>query len=69
MPCFMHSPVFRDANLAKAVPQAVWGAMLNMGQNCNAGSRTYVDEAIYDDFVAKCVEFAKTIVSPSRSSL
>jgi len=36
---------------------AMWahGAIMNNhGQNCCAGSRTYVQESIYDEFVAKC---------------
>jgi len=33
--------------------------MLNMGQVCCAGSRTYVHESIYDEFVKKSVERAK----------
>ena len=28
--------------------------MANHGQNCCAGSRTYVHEKIYDEFVEKC---------------
>ena len=28
--------------------------MANHGQNCCAGSRTYVHENIYDEFVKKC---------------
>ena len=31
----------------------------NMGQVCNAGSRTYVHEDIYDEFVKRSVERAK----------
>lgn len=53
--------VFKDANIDNAVSCSVWGAILNMGQNCNAGSRTYVEAAIYDEFVAKSVAFAKNI--------
>ncbi len=34
-------------------------AFANMGQVCNAGSRTYVHEDIYDQFVQKSVELAK----------
>ena len=30
-----------------------------MGQVCNAGSRTFVQEGIYDAFVKKSVELAK----------
>ena len=54
--------VFGDADISKAVPACVWGAILNMGQNCNAGSRTYVDQAIYDEFVEKAAAFIKTVV-------
>ena len=34
--------MFADCNIENAVSCGLWGAMLNMGQNCNAGSRTYV---------------------------
>ena len=53
--------VFKDANLGNAVSCGVWGAMLNMGQNCNAGSRTYVESAVYDEYVERAVAFAKGI--------
>lgn len=33
--------------------------MNNHGQNCCAGSRTYVEESIYDEFVAKCKTMAE----------
>ena len=33
--------------------------MANMGQICCAGSRTYVQEGIYDEFVRRSVELAK----------
>ena len=32
--------------------------MTNMGQCCAAGTRTYVHENIYDEFVAKSKELA-----------
>ena len=32
--------------------------MNNHGQNCCAGSRTYVQEEIYDQFVARCRDLA-----------
>ena len=45
------------------VDVAVQGAhnaiMFNMGQVCCAGSRTYVHESIYDEFVKRSVERAK----------
>jgi len=44
------------------VDEAVEGAhkaiMFNMGQVCCAGSRTYVHESIYDEFVKRSVEKA-----------
>ena len=33
--------------------------MFNMGQVCCAGSRTYVHESIYDEFVKRSVDRAK----------
>ena len=33
--------------------------MNNHGQNCCAGSRTYVHESIYDEFVAKAKALAE----------
>ena len=35
------------------------GCMFHSGQTCAAGSRTYVQEDIYEEFVAKAVEIAK----------
>lgn len=43
----------------KAIGYAHDGVMSNMGQCCIAGSRTFVQEEIYDDFVKKSIELAK----------
>ena len=40
------------------MPQAQEACMTNMGQCCVAGTRTYVHENIYDEFVAKTKELA-----------
>ena len=48
-----------DADLDLAVRSAHFAAFLNSGQFCMAGSRTFVHESIYDEFVAKVVEKAK----------
>lgn len=40
--------------------EAQEACMTNMGQCCVAGTRTYVHENIYDEFVAKSRELAKT---------
>ena len=40
-----------------------YGAIMNNhGQNCCAGSRTYVHESIYDQFVAKAKTLAEVRV-------
>lgn len=42
-----------------AVEQAHQGVFFNAGQCCTAGSRIYVEESIYDEFVRRSVERAK----------
>ena len=42
-----------------AVEQSHFGLFFNMGQCCCAGSRIFVEESIYDEFVAKSVARAK----------
>jgi len=42
-----------------AVEQTHFGLFFNMGQCCCAGSRTYVQEEIYEEFKKKLVEKAK----------
>ncbi|XP_058812621.1 retinal dehydrogenase 2-like [Topomyia yanbarensis] len=51
--------VFDDVNLDEAVEIAHNAIFANHGQNCCAGSRTFVQEGIYDAFVAKAAEMAK----------
>ena len=51
--------VFADADLDAAAEASVSGVLLNMGQDCCAGSRTFVEESVYDVFVAKCVALAR----------
>jgi phenylacetaldehyde dehydrogenase len=40
--------IFADANLEKAIPGAALGTFFNTGQVCVAGSRVFVQRAIYD---------------------
>nr|GLL22341.1 aldehyde dehydrogenase family 2 member B7, mitochondrial-like [Ipomoea trifida] len=42
-----------DANIDRAVEDAHFALFFNQGQCCCAGSRTYVHERIYDEFVEK----------------
>lgn len=51
--------IFADAEMDKAVEGAHFALFFNQGQCCCAGSRTYVEEKIYDEFVEKSVARAK----------
>lgn len=51
--------VFADANMDAAIAGAHNSLFFNQGQCCNAGSRLFVEEKCYDEFVAKSVEKAK----------
>jgi acyl-CoA reductase-like NAD-dependent aldehyde dehydrogenase len=51
--------IFSDVNLDYAVEKAHEGLFFNSGQVCTSGSRTFVQEDIYDEFVKRSVEKAK----------
>jgi len=53
--------VLDDADLATAVGAAHAGLFLNQGQCCCASSRLFVQEGIYDKFVAATIAKAKAI--------
>jgi acyl-CoA reductase-like NAD-dependent aldehyde dehydrogenase len=53
--------VFADADLASAVPSSVWSIYYSAGQSCEARSRILVERPLYDDFVARFTELARTI--------
>ena len=50
--------IFADTDLDEAVEGAHLGLFSNQGQICCAGSRVFVEEKIYDQFVEKSVERA-----------
>ena len=52
--------VFADADLDAAVEGAYFGLFFNQGQCCVAGSRLFVQEKVYDEFVHKMVGKAKS---------
>lgn len=54
--------VFEDADIDAAVDGSLFGIFYNSGQSCEARSRLYVHEAIYDEFVTKFVEKTKKLV-------
>ncbi|KYG26147.1 aldehyde dehydrogenase family protein [Priestia endophytica] len=53
--------VFDDADLEAAVDGSLFGIFYNTGQSCEARSRLYVHESIFDEFVHKFVEKTKKL--------
>ncbi len=45
--------VFADADLDLCVPKSVWSVFDNAGQDCCARSRSFVQRAVYDEFVER----------------
>ncbi|XP_010250355.1 PREDICTED: aldehyde dehydrogenase family 2 member C4-like [Nelumbo nucifera] len=54
--------IFNDVDVDNAVDLALLANFYNKGEICVAGSRVYVQEEIYDKFVEKAAEKAKTWV-------
>lgn len=54
--------VFEDADIDAAVDGSLFGIFYNSGQSCEARSRLYVHEDIYDEFITKFVEKTKKLV-------
>src|SRR5215217_4683177 len=48
--------VLRDADLERAVNATATGGLLNSGQACTSIERVYVEEPVYDEFVAQLAE-------------
>jgi aldehyde dehydrogenase (NAD+) len=53
--------VFEDCDMEAAVVGSLYGIFYNTGQSCEARSRLYVHEDIYDEFVNKFVEKTKQL--------
>lgn len=53
--------VFDDADIDAAVYGSLFGIFYNTGQSCEARSRLYVHENIYDEFMEKFVEKTKEL--------
>jgi acyl-CoA reductase-like NAD-dependent aldehyde dehydrogenase len=54
--------VFADADLDAAVDGSLYGIFYNTGQSCEARSRLFLHEDIYDEFLEKFVEKTKKLV-------
>jgi acyl-CoA reductase-like NAD-dependent aldehyde dehydrogenase len=53
--------IFADANLADAIPSSVWSIYYSAGQSCEARSRVLVEKPLYDEFVSRFAEGAKSL--------
>src|SRR6202049_4596431 len=51
--------VFADADLDAAVPGAAMAVFANSGQICRAGTRLFVEQKVYDEFVDRVAAFGK----------
>lgn len=48
--------IFDDCDMEKAIEGAQVGILFNQGEVCSAGSRLFIQETIYDEFVEKLVK-------------
>ncbi|QQR98510.1 MAG: aldehyde dehydrogenase family protein [Sphingobacteriales bacterium] len=64
------SIVFDDVNFDRTINGIMWGAFTNAGQNCTGIERLYVQESIYDKFVAELVDKTKKlrVSNPNRDT-
>ena len=53
--------IFADADLASAIPSAVWSIYYSAGQSCEARSRVLVEQSIYDDVATEFAAKAQTV--------
>jgi len=53
--------VLSDADIDRAANAATWGGMFNSGQVCLSVERIYVEEPVYDEFVAKVTEKVRAL--------
>ncbi|XP_048734254.1 aldehyde dehydrogenase, mitochondrial-like isoform X2 [Ostrea edulis] len=62
--------VMADANMEQAVEMSHFALYFNQGQCCCAGSRTFVEEKVYDEFVERSAARAKkrTVGDPFNAS-
>lgn len=54
--------IFDDADLDRALDASLFTIFSINGERCTAGSRIFVQESVYDDFVRKFAERAKRLV-------
>lgn len=52
---------FEDCDIEKAIEGVQLGILFNQGQVCSAGSRIFVQESFYDQFIEKMIEAFKKV--------
>jgi aldehyde dehydrogenase (NAD+) len=62
------SIVFPDVDMDEAIEGTHMGLFFNAGQTCCAGTRIFVHESIYDEFVKRAVERAKKLKLTSQDN-
>lgn len=60
--------VFDDANLRRVANGALWGAFTNSGQTCTSVERIYVQEGVYNEFLAIFKEEIERIKTPLQQT-
>jgi aldehyde dehydrogenase (NAD+) len=53
--------VFADADIEAAVPGAAMAVFANSGQICSAGTRLFVEQRLYDEFVERVANFGRAL--------
>ena len=51
--CLLYTSIFDDCDIDQAVEGVATGILFNQGQVCCAGSRVFIQEGIFDEFLAK----------------
>lgn len=54
--------IFADADLDAAVPVAAMACFSNAGQICSAGSRLLIERSVYDTFMQRVADYARSLV-------
>jgi aldehyde dehydrogenase (NAD+) len=53
--------VFDDVDVTRAAAGAAWGGLTTSGQSCTSVERLYVQDGVYDGFLAELVEVARAV--------
>ncbi len=61
--------VFDDIDLGRTVAGAVWGSFTNAGQSCTSVERIYVQDTIYEKFIAAFLQKTRELVTNDTNPL